>query len=234
MWLISFAYLLAGFYAYFTVLHGFGFTPRMLVGLDTHRVFNDQRTETALRDAYYLWCFHDAAYDCVYLPNFYEGVIDGTDEVPYYTQAEFEAWQLSGDAFVEEAKALLVEQAAALDFNNSLSRAMLDSPEQLTWAAFEADYWRSHTDDGLFALLSEMTAHSVTSGGKILFPNRRCFAEDYSELWRADAEGKRLSNAAPPFCNVGAFFDGYATGSLEAHLKSEPMPEANDEHVEVV
>merc|ERR1719232_139075 len=44
MRLISFAYLqigmlqaLAGFYAYFTVLHGFGFTPRMLVGLDQHR-----------------------------------------------------------------------------------------------------------------------------------------------------------------------------------------------------
>merc|ERR1712048_195284 len=53
--LVSFAYLqigmlqaIAGFYAYFTVLHGFGFTPGMLVGLDQHRVFNDQRTETAL------------------------------------------------------------------------------------------------------------------------------------------------------------------------------------------
>merc|ERR1712172_328646 len=67
MRLISFAYLqigmlqaLAGFYAYFTVLHGFGFKPGHLVGLDQYRVFNDQRKEDSLRDAYYLWCFNTA------------------------------------------------------------------------------------------------------------------------------------------------------------------------------
>merc|ERR1719168_504925 len=61
--LVSFAYLqigmlqaLAGFYAYFTVLHGFGFRPGHLIGLDKARVFNDDRDTTALRDAYYLWC----------------------------------------------------------------------------------------------------------------------------------------------------------------------------------
>merc|ERR1719208_25807 len=139
MRLISFAYLqigmlqaLAGFYAYFTVLHGFGFTPRMLVGLDQHRVFNDQRTETALRDAYYLWCFDDSAYECVYLPNFYDGVIPDSD-VPYYTQAEFAKWQDSGDAYVDEAKNFLVDIATMVpDLNGTLTREMLDDTELLT------------------------------------------------------------------------------------------------------
>merc|ERR1719283_84196 len=157
MRLISFAYLqigmlqaLAGFYAYFTVLHGFGFTPRMLVGLDQHRVFNDQRTETALRDAYYLWCFDDSAYDCVYLPNFYDGVIPDTD-VPYYTQDEFAEWQESGDAYVDEAKNFLVDTATMLSLNGTLTREMLDDPDMLTWAKFESIYWRSQEADGLFA-----------------------------------------------------------------------------------
>ena len=30
------------------------------------------------------------------------------------------------------------------------------------------------------------------------------------------------------------FFEAYATGTLEAHFKSEPMPESNDEHVYVL
>merc|ERR1719464_906192 len=226
MRLISFAYLqigmlqaLAGFYAYFTVLHGFGFTPRMLIGLDAHRVFNDQRTESALRDAYYLWCFDDSDIPCVYLPNFYDGVIPDSEGTPYYTQSEFEKWQQSGDDFVSEAKDLLVEQSAALDLNNSLSRAMLDEGG-LTWAAFEADYWRSNGDDGLFTLLSEMSQHSVTGAGRVLFPNRRCFAEDYSELWRTDAEGAKLSNAPPPFCNVADYERKPRTDAYPENLNS--------------
>merc|ERR1712087_498419 len=160
-------------------------------------------TEQHLRDAYYLWCFDDSDIDCVYLPNFYDGTID--DGVSYYTQPEFEAWQRSGDKFVDEAKDFLVATAANLDFNVSLSREMLDEPDALNWAAFEADYWRSQGTDGLFSLLSEMTAHSVNSNGAILFPNRRCFAEDYSELWRKDSDGKAMSNAPPPFCNVDEY-----------------------------
>merc|ERR1719411_2455239 len=60
--LVSFAYLqigmlqaIAGFYAYFTVLHGFGFRPGHLVQLDSDRIFNDQRVVDKLRDGYYLW-----------------------------------------------------------------------------------------------------------------------------------------------------------------------------------
>merc|ERR1719336_3263308 len=95
--LVSFAYLqigmlqaIAGFYAYFTVLHGFGFRPAHLIGLDKTRVFNDERNEAALRDAYYLWCFDtDITDECIYLPNLYYDtaytfVQDGQDyTVPY-------------------------------------------------------------------------------------------------------------------------------------------------------
>ena len=34
--------------------------------------------------------------------------------------------------------------------------------------------------------------------------------------------------------NLKFLFEGYAMGTLEAHLKSEPMPESNDEHVYVL
>jgi len=131
-------------------------------------------------------------------------VIPDTD-VPYYTQAEFAKWQESGDAYVDEAKNFLVDMSTQLSLNGTLTREMLDDPDLLTWAKFESDYWRSQEADGLFAQMSEMTMHSVNSNGKILFPNRRCFAEDYSELWRKDANGKKLDNAPPPFCNVDDF-----------------------------
>merc|ERR1712013_833923 len=49
------------------------------------------------------------------------------------------------------------------------------------------------------------TMHSVNSNGKILFPNRRCFDEDFSELWRKDADGNTLANAPPPFCGTTVF-----------------------------
>ena len=52
-----------------------------------------------------------------------------------YTQCEFEPWQLSGDAFVDEAKDILVNSGADLDFDGTtLVREMLDSPDALTWA----------------------------------------------------------------------------------------------------
>merc|ERR1712241_1196348 len=91
--LVSFAYLqigmlqaIAGFYAYFTVLHGFGFRPGHLVGLDQYRVFNEQRKEENLRDAYYLWCFDpDISATCQYLPNMYwDDYTDGDNVIDYY------------------------------------------------------------------------------------------------------------------------------------------------------
>jgi len=231
MRLISFAYLqigvlqaIAGFYAYFTVLHGFGFTPGMLIGLDQHRVFNDQRTETALRDAYYLWCFDDTNLECIYLPNFYDGVIPESD-TPYYTQAEFAKWQQSDFAYVEESKNFLVDTALLLpELNGTLSMDLLNDEEALTWEQFETNYWRSQEADGLFALMSEMTMHSVNSAGHILFPNRRCFAEDFSSLWRTDAEGNKLENAPPPFCDLDYDFKPrtmkYSEGASGDNLRS--------------
>merc|ERR550517_636182 len=81
-----------------------------------------------------------------------------------------------------------------------------------TWTEFEAAYWRSQDsfedgdETGLFYQLSadsEKSA-SVREGDTILFPNRRCFDSDYSELWRDDVwtgKGGKLENANPPFCN---------------------------------
>merc|ERR1712087_414893 len=42
--------------------------------------------------------------------------------------------------------------------------------------------------------------------------------------------GGKVSNAE----ELKAFFEGYAAGTLEAHLKSEPVPESNDENVYVL
>merc|ERR1711971_118608 len=87
-----------------------------------------------------------------------------------------------------------------------------DSDVVLTWTDFEATYWRSQPDtylceESLFCKLSTDTQHSVNANDVILFPNRRCFDEDYSELWREYADvlpatglGGKLSNQAPPFC----------------------------------
>jgi len=238
MRLISFAYLqigmlqaIAGFYAYFTVLHGFGFRPGHLIGLDQHRVFNEQRKEVNLRDAYYLWCFDTAiTEECIYLPNLYAGesdvsvTIDGVaTDVPWYTQTEFAAWQANDEDFAKEAKQFLVDFAADNEDIGTLTMAMLETgDEAITWTQFEDDVWKSDPakfedgtytcDTSLFCSLSQDTMHSVNSNDVILFPTRRCFAEDYSELWREKADvfagqgvtGK-LANAPPPFCNTADY-----------------------------
>merc|ERR1712190_500522 len=106
--LISFAYLqigmlqaIAGFYAYYTVLHGFGFRPGHWFGLDQHRIFNDQRETPKLRDGYYLWCMDPDRKvvigknaECIYLPNLWGGVVPPGQEEEgklYYTDTETEA-----------------------------------------------------------------------------------------------------------------------------------------------
>jgi hypothetical protein len=155
--LVSFAYLqigmlqaIAGFYAYFTVLHGFGLRPMHLMGLDRYRVFNDQRTESKLRDAYYLWCFDPSVTDkCQYLPNFYNGTIPLNDQlttpVPYYTNEEFVKWQNNGDEYAVQAKEYLVERSQEIHSTAPLTMKMLTkgNTESLTWMQFENTYWMS-------------------------------------------------------------------------------------------
>merc|ERR1719242_2545942 len=145
---------IAGFYAYFTVLHGFGFKPGHLIGLDQHRVFNEQRKEENLRDAYYLWCFDtDITAECIYLPNLYAGesqvtLVDrGVDyEVPWYTQPEFFEWQRNNKEFAKEAKQYLVKIAGQMDPVMNLTMANLEdgTADTLTWEQFEDNYWRSN------------------------------------------------------------------------------------------
>jgi sodium/potassium-transporting ATPase subunit alpha len=250
--LVSFAYLqigmlqaIAGFYAYFTVLHGFGFRPGHLIGLDQYRVFNDQRVEDSLRDAYYLWCFNpDITSECIYLPNMWDGTYDAEvngmqETVDYYNDEEFQLWldrDTDGlDAYTENSKKWLVERAAAkdLEFTDSTGASVtltLDMlmgnedisgnvNETMTWSDFETTFWKSsegHQDTsgnvkkyGLFQQLSYDSAKSENSASTILFPTRRCYDEDYSELWRefTDSAGDKyeLDNARPPFCNADPY-----------------------------
>merc|ERR1719300_1228969 len=118
--LVSFAYLqigvlqaLAGFYAYFTVLHGFGFRPSHLFGLDQSGCFNDARNEKNLRDAYYLWCFdEDIGNDCYYLPNLWDGSYElGNYDIPYYTETEWESWLSNKEDYAKDARSFLSDFA---------------------------------------------------------------------------------------------------------------------------
>lgn len=213
--LVSFAYLqigmlqaIAGFYAYFVVLHGFGLRPQHLIGLDQYRVFNDYLTESSLRDAYYLWCF-DPEYrsKCEYLPNFYHGTIEapaGFDTpVPYYTQEEFAAWIESDEDYVKEAKTLLLEEADMIGME--LDADMLEKGSALTWDTWSSTYWISdetaaNYTNGLFYRLSTKTFHSV-SDELVLFPTRRCERYDYSSYYR-EINGVDVPDSPPPFCNV--------------------------------
>jgi hypothetical protein len=59
----------AGFYAYFVVLFEYGLRPGYLVGLDDHNVFGYSKDEDVVDNAYFLWCFDDADYPCIYGPK---------------------------------------------------------------------------------------------------------------------------------------------------------------------
>jgi len=228
--LVSFAYLqigmlqaIAGFYAYFTVLHGFGFRPAHLIGLDKTRVFNDERNEAALRDAYYLWCFDkDITSTCYYLPNLWDGTYDlGTDTIQYYTEAEWKLWLNNDEKYASDARDFLNSFAneQGLTFTDSTGATVTPSDffevnnnvPAYNWSDFEEYVWMSSDEstDGLFYTLSTRTMKSESNSGTILFPNRECFGDigDYSEIYR-DYDGtgysktSKLPNAVPPFCNV--------------------------------
>merc|ERR550532_2662455 len=73
--LISFSYLqigvlqaLAGFYAYFCVLFEWGLEPKHIMGMDKHFVFAPPKIKKLFKNGYYMWCFEDADYECVYTP----------------------------------------------------------------------------------------------------------------------------------------------------------------------
>merc|ERR1712048_1206372 len=217
--LVSFAYLqigmlqaIAGFYAYFTVLHGFGFRPGHLFGLDADRIFNDQRTVDKLRDGYYLWCFEDTSIDCQYMPNLWGGYFGevGQAATPYYTNTEFQLWLDNGENYAKEARDYIEKVAADMTFPAG------DFPgfEGMTWETFEGDYWRSvdyalgtdgiDSTNSIFGKLSEDSQHTKNSNDVILFPNRRCWDEDYTSMTDNDREGMDV-DLVPPFCNAADY-----------------------------
>eukprot|EP01083_Nonionella_stella_P073128 197500_1 len=216
--LVSFAYLqigmlqaIAGFYAYFTVLHGFGFQPGHLLDLDRHRVFNEYLKADKLRDAYYLWCFKpDITDHCIYLPNFYYGTVTVRgfqSDIKYYTDPEFQKWQNSNQNYVQQAKNYMVDVYPLLTHDKLNGK----TDTRMTWEQFETEYWKSNTslsdfETGLYFKFSDESFKSQNRHNQILFPNRRCWAEDYSEFYReaTNDEGQLVSipNMPPPFCNI--------------------------------
>jgi len=221
MRLISFAYLqigmlqaIAGFYAYYTVLHGFGFRPGHLFGLDRQRIFNDQREVDKLRDGYYLWCFDPVEYTekCQYMPNLWGGYFgDEADPTAYYSNDEFQLWLNNGEEYATDARAYILEVAA--DLGMDLAALGDLSPGSITWEVFEADYWKSvayatvnadgsrdvDRTQSIFGELSERAQHSKNSNDVILFPNRRCWEDDYSSMTEID---RFSGDITPPFCNT--------------------------------
>merc|ERR1712190_5206 len=244
--LISFAYLqigmlqaIAGFYAYYTVLHGFGFRPGHLFGLDQHRIFNDQRVVDKLRDGYYLWCMDPDRKvvigknaECIYLPNLWGGVVPPGQEEEgklYYTDAEFQLWLKNDEPYATEARDYITKVAATMIPEMTIDWA----PGAMTWDDFEADYWRSvdYADPeneadrvtsatSLFGRLSEDTFHSVNNANKVLFPNRRCWETDYTSMIDHSVLTK---DTVPPFCNVDAYEDKPRTFKLSSGTAANPQ-----------
>jgi len=214
--LVSFAYLqigmlqaIAGFYAYYTVLHGFGFRPGHLFGLDADRIFNEQRNVPKLRDGYYLWCFDTAiTTDCQYMPNLWGGFFGEVGEIPtpYYTDTEFQLWLANDEPYAKNARDYVTKIAE--EIGNPITPA-LEKDSGLVWADFESTYWQSvdyttgaaTSATSIFGKLSEMSQHSKNSNDVILFPNRRCWDTDYTSMTDNDREGMDV-DLVPPFCNA--------------------------------
>eukprot|EP00486_Rosalina_sp_Unknown_P000393 CAMPEP_0201564466 /NCGR_PEP_ID=MMETSP0190_2-20130828/2766_1 /ASSEMBLY_ACC=CAM_ASM_000263 /TAXON_ID=37353 /ORGANISM="Rosalina sp." /LENGTH=211 /DNA_ID=CAMNT_0047980669 /DNA_START=214 /DNA_END=846 /DNA_ORIENTATION=+ len=137
------------------------------------------------------------------------GVID--TPLPYYTPDEFEKWLANDEDYASEAKDYLIKVAQDMDLD--LTREQLNSGG-ISWDEFEANYWKSaptaeNEESSIFKRFSLDTWHAINANDFVLYPNRRCYDEDYSESWR-DVEAQnsagetvtvRVPNLPPPFCN---------------------------------
>merc|ERR1719216_796695 len=82
----------------------------------------------------------------------------------------------------------------------------------LQWPDFEANYWRSvgyaegtyDETNSIFGKFSVDSFHSINSNNLVLFPNRRCWAEDYTSFTDNTRPGME-SDVVPPFCNVADY-----------------------------
>jgi len=212
------------------VLHGFGFRPGHLFGLDQYRIFNDQRVVEKLRDGYYLWCFDtDITNDCIYLPNLWGGQVpagfEGEGE-DYYNNEEFQKWLNNDEPYAKNARNYISKVAATMTPAQTIDW----TPDTgVTWDDFEANNWQSvaYTDgtataaSSLFGRLSEETFHSLNSNDLVLFPNRRCWPTDYTSL--ADHSNPAMSkDTVPPFCNVADYDDKPRTFRLSSGTAAVP------------
>jgi len=232
--LVSFAYLqigmlqaIAGFYAYYTVLHGFGFRPGHLFGLDAARVFNDQRNVAKLRDGYYLWCF-DPSIQCQYLPNLWGGNFgEPNDQIAYYSDIEFQKWLNNNDDYAVDARNYIEKIAAELTFVGGAMPAL----DTLDWNTFESTYWRSvdyanrastgvDETNSIFGRFSVDSFHSINSNNLVLFPNRRCWPTDYSSFTDNDVI---TDDVVPPFCNLADYNEKPRTFTFQSGPSTDSL-----------
>eukprot|EP01084_Bolivina_argentea_P141327 248358_1 len=210
--LVSFAYLqigmlqaIAGFYAYFTVLHGFGFQPGHLLDLDRHRVFNEYLKADKLRDAYYLWCFKPEIIEkCYYYPNFVNLTLAIVDTRKnefgyYYDQNQWYGYQMNSNNYAIESKKYLTRLNKNLTLNQLNGRdrngnkccniGISECRQQPTDTNCSIDYLAWNGMNGFYNQywildngLNDIFSQNVFTNDKI-FKNRRCEPYDYFSLY---------------------------------------------------
>eukprot|EP01084_Bolivina_argentea_P015026 28105_1 len=119
----------AGLYAYFTVLHSYGFKPSHLInGIDRSNVWSFYGNQQQLRDAYYLWCFDPKiTTKCYYYPNFNDSYIPHIyhgNPFPYYNQYQWYQWQMNDKTYAQQSKNYLIQIT-----NNQLTNKMLNGQD---------------------------------------------------------------------------------------------------------
>jgi len=180
--LVSFAYLqigmlqaIAGFYAYFVVLHSYGFRPDFLLWLDKDRVFQFQGAEDPVRFGYWLYCFRDKWVDdndwnhpCIYLPDFGQtqenaAEIDETDSDKISINQEiFADWAKEKETYTKRARNYLEKAFPTLNLGQYWDSRNYSEFRQVWDTSMVAEI-----NDGLY----------TTS----LYPTRPCYKKDYSD-----------------------------------------------------
>jgi magnesium-transporting ATPase (P-type) len=236
--LVSFAYLqigmlqaIAGFYAYFVVLNGFGLQPGHLMDLDREAVYGFIANKDTLRDAYYLWCWEDVGKTCYYYPNFHSS---------FYDDAQFKDWQdntaENSDKWVKPAKEYLVdtwnENAPSSTSTAALTLTLLDDNSLLPYADFINLYWTP-------VLLPAFIGDTFETD---LFPNRRCWDDYFSKYCSTYGySGDACKDQSPMYCNSAShsikprtYMSGESGGlsgtslfPMQMHARTEALARAN-------
>ena len=186
--LVSFAYLqigmlqaIAGFYAYFVVLHSFGLRPDFLIWLDRDAVFQFGGLVDPVRDAYWLYCFtgsfadeYDLKHRCVYFPDFgqtqelspeeYAEIEDDEDRISFNSDM-YDDWLDNKETYAKRAR-------------NDLQKIFKD--QNYDWDVIFADgaYYTEFKPRWDNTMSARINANLYTTN---LYKTRPCFEKDYSK-----------------------------------------------------